>query len=97
MLPTKLTEHEIASKISLLHGWEYKNNAIEKQYVFKDFSEAFGFIGRVGLLAEKYGHHPDWSGVYNKVNIKLSTHEAGGVTENDILLAEQMEKYTMSL
>ncbi len=67
--------------------------SIRQGFKFKDFTEAFAFMTRVALLAEKADHHPDWSNVYNRVEISLSTHEAGGVTERDIALAEAIGKF----
>ncbi|MGY8991322.1 MAG: 4a-hydroxytetrahydrobiopterin dehydratase [Rhodospirillales bacterium] len=63
-------------------------DAIEKKIKFKDFNEAFGFMGRIALMSEKMDHHPEWSNVYNQVHIILSTHDAGGVSERDIKLAQ---------
>jgi len=71
--------------------WEITNRSIQKEFVFKNFIEAFGFMSRVAILAEKQNHHPEWSNVYNKVNITLTTHDAGGVTEKDLKLASAIE------
>ena len=69
--------------------WIEKDNRLTREFEFKDFSEAFAFMTRVAILAEKQDHHPDWSNVYNRVTINLSTHDAGDiVTENDHKLAE---------
>ena len=67
-------------------------DAITRTFVFKDFSAAFGFMTRVALAAEKYDHHPEWFNVWNRVEITLATHEAGGLTERDIALAEQIDQ-----
>ena len=68
--------------------WKEENNMLQKQFKFKDFSEAFSFMTRIAFLAEKMNHHPDWSNVYNTVSIRLNTHDAGGVvTEKDRKLA----------
>jgi len=77
-----------------LQGWsEVKGrDAISKKFVFKDFNEAFGFMTRVALVAEKLDHHPEWFNVYKNVEVTLSTHDAGGLTERDIALAEAMDK-----
>ncbi|MCS6933994.1 MAG: 4a-hydroxytetrahydrobiopterin dehydratase [Chitinophagales bacterium] len=73
--------------------WREENNALKKTFVFKDFSEAFAFMTRVALLAEKYDHHPQWTNVWNKVEIVLQTHSAGNVvTEKDRKLAEEIDK-----
>lgn len=65
--------------------------AIARKFQFKDFNEAFGFMTRVALVAEKMDHHPEWLNVYNKLDVTLSTHDANGVTQNDIDLAKIME------
>ncbi len=68
-------------------------DAIARKFEFTNFNEAFGFMARVALLAEKMDHHPEWFNVYNKVDVTLSTHDAGGVTENDIAMARAMEDW----
>ncbi|HVV65656.1 MAG TPA: 4a-hydroxytetrahydrobiopterin dehydratase [Rhizomicrobium sp.] len=68
-------------------------DAIARNFRFADFGAAFAFMSRVALLAEKMDHHPEWSNVYNKVDVTLSTHDAGGVTEKDIAMAKAMEDY----
>lgn len=89
-----LTDDAIAKSLAGLDGWSYDpaGKAIRRDFKFKDFSEAFAFMARVALLAEKADHHPEWSNVYNKVSITLSTHSAGGVTGKDIALAEAIAK-----
>ncbi len=77
---------------SSLPGWEYSNNFITKEFKFRSFIDAFAFMSAVALEAEKMDHHPDWTNVYNRVAVKLSTHSAGGVTEKDIDLAKKMER-----
>lgn len=78
----------------LLDGWSAvpSRDAIQKTYVFKNFSEAFGFMARVALQAEKMDHHPEWSNVYNRVSVVLSTHDAKGVTQLDVSLAAYMDQ-----
>jgi 4a-hydroxytetrahydrobiopterin dehydratase len=72
--------------------WQEKNNALYRQFTFKDFSEAFAFMTRVALLAESMNHHPNWSNVWNKVEITLSTHDAGNIiTEKDRQLAKAID------
>lgn len=88
----KYTKSEIAVRLNSLDGWKHEDNFIVKTFVFKDFSEAFGFLGRVALISETIAHHPDWSGVYNKITIKLNTHELGGITDNDFDFAERVEQ-----
>ena len=72
-------------------GWSFKDNGIEKKFVFKNFNQALAFIVQVGILAEKANHHPELFNVYNKVNIRLSTHDACGVTNKDFELAKAIE------
>lgn len=72
--------------------WKEADNKLQRTFTFKDFSAAFAFMARVALAAERLGHHPEWSNVYNKVEIKLSTHDAGGkVTEKDRELARAID------
>lgn len=89
-----LTEAERATALDTLAEWTYDTGAgaITRQFTFKDFSEAFGFMARVALAAEKADHHPDWSNVYNRVTISLSTHDAGGLTGKDIALARAIDR-----
>jgi 4a-hydroxytetrahydrobiopterin dehydratase len=88
----KLNASETKNHLKELTGWTLDNNFIQKDFEFKDFLEAFGFLSRIAVLSEKLNHHPNWSGVYNKVQIKLQTHDAGGITAKDIELAKQIEK-----
>jgi 4a-hydroxytetrahydrobiopterin dehydratase len=93
----KLSDGERASLVDLLPAWSFaqqadgSRDAIERNFVFKDFSEAFAFMTRVALLAEAHDHHPEWSNVYNRVSIVLSTHDAGGLSVRDIRLAEAID------
>lgn len=85
-------EHTAQKLLEDLEEWRFNDNGIEKKFVFKSFGQALGFIVQVGLLAEKRNHHPELFNVYNKVNIRLSTHDAGGVTDKDFDLARAIEK-----
>src|SRR2546429_9057287 len=91
-MPQKLTADARKTALAKLTGWsEVKGrDAITKKFVFKDFSEAFGFMARAALVAEKLDHHPEWFNVYKTVEVTLSTHDAGGLTDLDIQLAEVM-------
>jgi 4a-hydroxytetrahydrobiopterin dehydratase len=88
-----LSESERAAALVDLPGWTYDEprNGIAKSFRFADFSAAFAFMTRVALAAEKADHHPDWSNVWNRVDILLSTHSAGGVTAKDAALASAIE------
>ena len=94
MEPNKLAGRERKIALGRLKGWREvkKRDAITKKFVFKDFNEAFGFMVRAALVAEKLNHHPEWFNVYKKVEVTLSTHEAGGLTDLDLKLAEAMDK-----
>lgn len=85
----KLTEAEVQSSLASLAGWAVVQGrpAIAKSFKFTDFNAAFGFMSRVALAAEKLDHHPEWSNVYNRVDIILSTHDSGGITALDVDLA----------
>jgi 4a-hydroxytetrahydrobiopterin dehydratase len=87
----KLTEAEIAAALPNVPGWTRNGDGIERQYKFADFTQAFGFMARVALLAEKADHHPEWSNVYNKVDIRLTTHDAGGISARDFALARAID------
>lgn len=84
-------EAAAAPKLSELSGWTYRDKGIEKSYQFSDFVAAFGFMTRAAMLAEKADHHPEWFNVYNKVNVRLSTHDAGGLTDRDFDLAARFD------
>ncbi len=89
----KLPSSAISERLLSLPGWSVKTDAeaIEKEFTFKNFNEAWGFMTQVALLAEKMDHHPDWSNVYRKVRILLTTHDVGGLSEKDFALAGQIE------
>ena len=91
----KLTAEARKAALGTLAGWAEVagRDAISKTFTFKDFNQAFGFMTRAALVAEKMDHHPEWSNVYKTVAVTLSTHDAGGVTELDIKLAEAMNKF----
>jgi 4a-hydroxytetrahydrobiopterin dehydratase len=90
----KLSGEPRKTALARLSGWTEVSgrDAIAKTFTFKNFSEAFGFMARAALVAEKMDHHPEWSNVYKTVNVTLSTHDAGGLTELDVKLAEAMDK-----
>ena len=90
----KLDAAARAAMAARLPGWRLADgrDAIQKTFKFKDFSEAFGFMARAALVAEKMDHHPEWANVWNRVEVTLSTHSAGGLTELDLKLAEAMDR-----
>jgi 4a-hydroxytetrahydrobiopterin dehydratase len=89
----RLTEDERTAALSALDAWALVEgrDAITRKFGFSDFNAAFGFMSRVALVAEKMNHHPEWSNVYNSVDVTLSTHDAGGLTALDINLAHSMD------
>lgn len=91
----KLSGEARSRALGRLRGWSdvTGRDAISKKFVFADFNEAFGFMARSAMMAEKLDHHPEWFNVYKTVDVTLSTHDAGGVTELDIELAEAMDKF----
>ena len=90
----KLSGEARKSALARLNGWSETagRDAITKKFVFKDFNQAFGFMTRAALVADKMDHHPEWSNVYKTVEVTLSTHDAGGLTDLDAKLAEAMDK-----
>jgi len=90
----KLSGEARKQALARLKGWSEANgrDAISRKFVFADFNAAFGFMTRAALIAEKMDHHPEWFNVYKTVEVTLSTHDAGGLTEKDIQLAEAMDK-----
>jgi 4a-hydroxytetrahydrobiopterin dehydratase len=83
----KLSDQEIERQIKHLEGWNLVNGKLNRAFEFSNFVEAFGFMAKVALEAEKLNHHPEWRNVYNKLNIDLVTHDIGGISNYDIKLA----------
>jgi 4a-hydroxytetrahydrobiopterin dehydratase len=83
----KLTAKQIESALGQLPGWSLQKGRLVRDFEFADFNEAFGFMTRVALAAERRDHHPNWSNVWNRVSIELYTHDAGAITERDVALA----------
>jgi 4a-hydroxytetrahydrobiopterin dehydratase len=90
---TALDDAERADALDALPDWDYDEarDAISRRFTFADFSAAFAFMTRVALLAEKSDHHPEWSNVWNRVDIVLTTHDAGGLSHRDVSMAEAIE------
>jgi len=90
----KLTDQARRQALANLNGWKKVRgrNAIEKSFVFRNFNEAFGWMTRIAMVAEKMDHHPEWFNVYRTVNVTLATHDVDGVSELDIKLAKTMDK-----
>ena len=90
-MTAQLDTAAIADAMPTVPGWTLNGNGIERSYKFADFVAAFAFMTRVALLAEKADHHPEWSNVYNKVHVRLTTHDAGGLSHKDFTLARAMD------
>ncbi len=96
MSQAKMTEQEVKDALGQLEGWAYDaaRPAIQKQFLFSDFKEAFAFMTKAAMFAEEICHHPEWSNVYNRVNVVLTTHDSGGVTALDVKTATVMNRWT---
>ncbi len=84
----RLSTTEIDEELKNLQGWSIVNDKLHKEFEFESFNHAFGFMTRAAMEIEKMNHHPEWFNVYNKITIELTTHDAGGITKNDINLAK---------
>jgi len=93
--PVKLSASERRTALAELEGWQEVDghDAIARTFTFADFNQAFSFMTRVAMLAEKMDHHPEWSNVYRTVEVTLATHSAGGVSELDLKMARAMNRY----
>ena len=90
----RLNHNELQAALKNLPGWSLQADKLHRQFQFTDFVEAFGFMSRLALVAEKMNHHPEWFNVYNRVTIDLTTHDAGGITALDIQLAQTANSLT---
>jgi 4a-hydroxytetrahydrobiopterin dehydratase len=90
-MATKLSDQQVQEHLSTLSGWELKDGKLHKTYKFKNFVEAFGFMTRGALEAEKMHHHPEWFNVYNRVVVDLTTHDVSGISDLDVALAKKLD------
>ncbi len=88
----KLSEQEISAELARLAGWNLQQGKLHRVFEFKDFVQAFGFMTSVALIAEAMGHHPEWSNVWNRVAVDLSTHSLGGLSNLDFELAAKIQQ-----
>ncbi len=86
----KLSDKEIQAKLAETTGWKVANGKLHREFQFENFVEAFGFMARAAILAEKINHHPEWFNVYNRVTVDLNTHDVGGLSDYDFQLAGAM-------
>lgn len=91
-----LNDAEVSAALEALPDWSIDQGKLFRCFSFRDFSEAFGFMARVSLLAEKQAHHPEWFNVYKRVDVWLTTHDAGGISERDIKLARAIDRLLTS-
>jgi 4a-hydroxytetrahydrobiopterin dehydratase len=87
----RLTEQEIEARLAGVSEWKYADGKLRKEFQFKDFTQAFGFMSSVALIAERMNHHPEWFNVYNKVRIELNTHDVGGISDLDFEFARRVD------
>jgi 4a-hydroxytetrahydrobiopterin dehydratase len=87
-----LTEIEVLKYLEFLDDWYLDVNAIKREWIFKDFSEAMDFINMIAVMAENHNHHPEIFNIYNRVSLRFNTHDAGGITEKDINIAKEINK-----
>lgn len=92
MRPSLLPESDVRARLAAHPAWAYEGGRLRREFRFPGFSEAFGFMARAALAAERLDHHPDWSNTWNRVSVSLQTHDAGGVTELDFRLAAEMDR-----
>ena len=83
----RLSESDIDEELKKLSGWDVKDGKLHKEFQFDNFNQAFGFMTRAAMEIEKMNHHPEWFNVYNRITVDLTTHEVGGITNNDVNLA----------
>lgn len=97
MSSPKLSMPEIQAALARLPGWQVLNDKLHREYRFPDFVHAFGFMATAAIMIEALGHHPEWSNVYNRVAVDLTTHDAGGLTARDVELAAKLEEIAQKL
>lgn len=87
----RLSHHDIKDELKNLPGWSIINEKLHKEFQFNSFNQAFGFMTRAAMEIEKMNHHPEWFNVYNRIIVELTTHDAGGITKNDVNLAKILD------
>ena len=92
MKATALNESDIQTQLELVPNWQRDTKSIVREYIFADFVQAFGFMSQVAMLAERANHHPEWSNVYKRVTIKLTTHDCAGLSQLDFALAHEIDQ-----
>ena len=93
----RLSDDQVTMLLEDLEGWTYSNNHLRRRFDFRDFNAAFGFMTRSAMVCEQLNHHPNWYNVYNRVEVHLVTHDSGGITQLDIDLAVQMNRFAVQM
>jgi 4a-hydroxytetrahydrobiopterin dehydratase len=93
----KLSPQQLDAALAVLPGWSVADEKLHREYRFPDFIHAFGFMATSAIAIEKMNHHPEWSNVYNKVIVYLTTHDAGGITQKDVALAHALDAFAGKL
>jgi 4a-hydroxytetrahydrobiopterin dehydratase len=91
-MASRLTADEVRERLATVPEWELDGDALVRTFTFGDFARAFGFMASAAVVAEKLNHHPEWSNVYSRVTVRLSTHDVGGLSELDFVLAARMSE-----
>jgi 4a-hydroxytetrahydrobiopterin dehydratase len=97
MKPVKLTQKKLDLALATLPGWTLAGGKLHREYKFQDFTHAFGFMATAATAIERLNHHPEWSNVYNRVTVDLTTHDAGGLTSLDLDLARMLDSFAQKL
>lgn len=92
-----MSKSDLETQIATLDGWERRPDRLVKQFKFKDFVSAFGWMAQIALIAERTNHHPEWRNVYHRVDVELTTHDTGGISERDTALARAMDEAAAKL
>jgi len=92
----RLSQEDIDDELKSLQGWRVVNEKLHKEFLFDNFNQAFGFMTRAAMEIEKMNHHPEWFNAYNRIIIELTTHDAGGITKNDVNLAKILNSLVYS-
>jgi 4a-hydroxytetrahydrobiopterin dehydratase len=88
----RLSDDDVQSRLSSVREWQLRDNGLYRELAFHDFADAFSFMTSVAFVAERMSHHPEWSNVYNRLTIRLSTHDVGGLSDNDFAMAAEISR-----
>lgn len=88
----RLSDEDVQSRLSSVPEWQIRDNGLHRELIFRDFADAFSLMTSVAFIAERMSHHPEWSNVYNRLTIRLSTHDVGGLSDNDFAMAAEISE-----